>query len=57
VWGWWFSWGWGTGREERESVEETTQRRDGEWRRERINFRFNGIKGCKMHITKTLIMC
>ena len=42
MWGWWLSWGWGWGigveeienqMEERESVEETTQRRDGERRR------------------------
>uniref|UniRef100_A0A2N9I8N8 Uncharacterized protein n=1 Tax=Fagus sylvatica TaxID=28930 RepID=A0A2N9I8N8_FAGSY len=37
-------WGWGIGveeienqMEERESVEETAQRRDGEWRRERVS--------------------
>jgi hypothetical protein len=57
MWGWWLSWGWGWGigveeienqMEERESVEETTQRRDGERRREKI---LTGLRGVK------LVMC
>jgi hypothetical protein len=60
MWGWWLSWGWGWGigveeienqMEERESVEETTHRRDGERRRERESLmeereNLNGVKGC-----------